>query len=146
MLSEELLLGVEGVDPESTFQEMVSIVDAYMEEHHGKPTHVYWENLADVAFLALRHSKPKVFRRAVELIGRIFSPDTNQFLENSGRACCLIADDAPEDPLVISYMLGHLKGSLRAYREACDAQPHGDFAQKSKQIVDHWMRRPVHSS
>ncbi|MBI4099149.1 hypothetical protein HY442_01305, partial [Candidatus Parcubacteria bacterium] len=49
MISEELLPLVEGIDSETTFEELVRIVDARIEAHGERPTRVQWENLADVA-------------------------------------------------------------------------------------------------
>lgn len=148
MISEELLLLLEGrIDPETTLEELIGIVDAYVQKHREKPTHEQWENLADAAFLALYYKRPKVFKRIVELIGRLFSIlgdiTKESTLGDVGRATCLICSDAPTDPKVIGYMLGHLKGTLRAYRELYVERLDPEAREKVKQAIARWLPQPV---
>lgn len=120
MLSEEWLLLAKGMDSETTFKELVLIVDEHVGRHQEQqPTLDQWENLADVAFLAQFHGKPKSFERAVKLIARIFAlywVNYREAGEHCLRATILICSDAPTDRAIIFYMLGNLKAALRDCR------------------------------
>lgn len=126
MLSEELLLEVPGIDPETTLAELIGIVDEHCRKHQQKGIREQWENLADVAFLAFIHKKPRAFKTAVEAMAAIFAGfSISKHADalgwgNCGRAAVLICSDAPTDPAVITFMLGHLKGALGAAREFCE--------------------------
>lgn len=143
MISEELLLLVEGIDPETTFEELVCIVDAHIEARGERPTRVQWENLADVAFLAFYHNKPKSFKRAVEMISYIFGTNFDAVGDSLGRACALICSDAPQDPRIILYMLGHLKGTLRAYRKFCEEGPDSEVKRRPKGVLARFLPSSV---
>lgn len=157
VLSEELLLvEVKGIDPETTLAELIAIVDEHCVEHEQKGTHAQWENLADVAFLAFVHQKPRAFRKAVEVILTIFAGfgafpySTEMGWAHMARAAALIASDAPTNPAVVAYMLGHLKGGLCAAREFCerlDAPDREMIEARAQNIMQRFLpepaRRPV---
>ncbi len=143
MISEELLSQVEGIDSETTFEELVRIVDAHIEAHGERPTRFQWENLADVAFLAFYHDKPKSFKRAVETISHIFGTNFDVVGNDLGRACVLVCSDAPKDPRIILYMLGYLKGALREFRKFCEEGPDSEAKRRPKGVLARFLPSPV---
>jgi hypothetical protein len=159
MISEELLLSLSGIDPETTIEELIGIIDRHLcrgdpsDDDDEQPTYIQWENLADAAFLAAYHNKPKAFKRLVELISRVLGEFESsadnclgyfhfEYLDEVRRATCLTCSDAPEDLQVIAYMLGHLKGVLRAYRAHLNRLD-PDTAQKIRKRIEQWIPQPV---
>ncbi len=140
MLSEELLLRLE-VDSETSLVEMVSIVDRHMEKYHEPPTTEQWENLADVAFLVFYHNKPRAFSLAVEIIGRVLAQGFTNWdaAEGALRSVCLrCSDDPVTDRMLVSYMLGHLKGALRAFR--LSGLDEG-FKEETRKLIEWYLQR-----
>lgn len=144
-VSEELLPGIKEINRKTTTEELIAIVDSFYQKYNVPPCRQNWENLADAAFLAFSHKKTENFRFIVfELIATIFAAFGEPIEEvdaaiDSMRACCLTCSDAPKNPRVICYMLGHLKGKLTACRKQYEERMNG----KAKKRIDEHLNRRV---
>ncbi|MBI2410932.1 MAG: hypothetical protein HYV32_03535 [Candidatus Kerfeldbacteria bacterium] len=103
-------------------RELIHMVDEHAKKYDKHPpTIVQWENLVDAAFLAHHHHKPKSFRKAIELIISIFGICAqNQIeigIENLSRVSSLIGCAPPTDETITVYVLGDIKGTIRACRQ-----------------------------
>jgi hypothetical protein len=146
MLSEELLKDLGSIDSETTLEELLAIA----EDHNKGNSDDYdtWGYLADAAFLANYHRKPRAFKQIIEMILAVFAGfqavelTAGRVMNEALRAIVLIcSDDAPTDPQIVAYIIGHLKGVLRIYRKIYEEDL--DEVQRGK--VKPWIACRLHN-
>ncbi len=147
MLSEELLLDLKGIDAETTIEELVKLVKEHRHQRQRDLPEPLdeWSYLADAAFLASYHNRPRAFKTLIDIIaymfGILYKANPSLMMDGAARSCVLICSDAPTDPLLTAFICGHLKGDLKMAWSAYNHLSGDDRADAEKAI--NWLLKQV---